>query len=262
MKISKTLMFMIRNPVPLIVQLVCWSLYAGLNVASEDLSAEGPSVRNPWARVLWLIKTSLSNLPESLENFAIIVSVIFDDVVREVVRDGSWIFIVLPAFIIAYREAKGNLKGIAKERQTWMQWYDQQQESVREDVTIEEPPSKSEAIQVDSYFIKARRTVSLMLRNPRLFILHFTCWFLPFFLLLVIGWASGTETAPNFLNFLPIVFIFAVIPALISSYQETRGIVKGIAKEEEVWAKWYQRQTKSIADGYSIASPPPSLNIF
>lgn len=262
MKTSKTLMFIIHNPVPLIVQLVCWSLYAGLNVASEDPSAEGPSVRSPWARVLWLIKTSLSNLPESLENFVIIISVIFDDVVTEIVKDGNWFFIVLPAFIIAYREAKGNLKGVAKERQTWMQWHDQQQEAVREDVTIEEPPSKPEAIQVDSYFVKARRTVSLMLRNPRLFILHFTCWFLPCFLLLLIDWMHVIEAARDVVKIVSYLLTFAVIPALISSYQETRGIVKGITKEGEVWEKWYQRQTKSIADGYPIASPPPSLNIF
>ena len=266
MKVFETLSFMARNPIPLIVQLVCWFLYAGLNVASEDPSAEGPSMRdprNPWPRVLSLIQTSLSDLPESLENFVIIVSVIFDDVVKEIVRDEGWILIVLPALIIGYREAKGNLKGIAKERQTWMQWYDRQQEAIKAGNPLEEPPITSEKMQVNSYFSKARRTVSVMLRNPMSFILHFACWFSPFVLLiLIVEWSIVIETTRNFAEiFFPMVIFFA-IPALISCYQETRGTVKGIAKEGEVWSKWHQRQIKAIADGYPVASPPPSLNIF
>ncbi len=266
MKVFETLSFMARNPIPFIVQLVCWFFYVGLNVASEDPSAEGPSFRdqrNPWPRVLSLIQTSLSDLPESLENFAIIVSVIFDDVVKEVVRDEGWIFIVLPALIIGYREAKGNLKGIAKERQTWMQWYDQQPEVIREDVVLTEPPSKLEATQVNTYFSKARRTVSVMFRDPMFFILHFTCWFSPFVLLfVVVEWAGVIETARNFANVFFQTVIFFGIPALISCYQETRGTVKGIAKEGEVWSKWYQRQINTTAQGQTLAAPPPSLNIF
>lgn len=266
MKVFETLSFMARNPIPFIVQLVCWFLYVGLNVASEDPSAEGPSIRNPrnpWSRVLWLIQTSLSDLPESLENFVIILSVIFDDVVKEVVRDEGWIFIVLPALIIGYREAKGNLKGIAKERQTWMQWYDRQQEAIKAGNPLEEPPITSEKMQVNSYFSKARRTVSVMFRNPMSFILHFACWFSPFVLLiLIVEWSIVIETTRNFAEiFFPMVIFFA-IPALISCYQETRGTVKGIAKEGEVWSKWHQRQIKAVADGHPVASPPPSLNIF
>ena len=266
MKVFETLSFMARNPIPFIVQLVCWFLYAGLNVASEDPSAEGPSIRdprNPWSRVLSLIKTSLNDLPESLENFAIIVSVIFEGVVKEIVRDEGWIVIVLPALIIGYREAKGNLKGIAKERKTWMHWYDRQQEAIKAGNPLEEPPITSEKMQVNSYFSKARRTVSVMLRNPMFFILHFACWFSPFVLLiLIVEWSIVIETPRNFAEiFFPMVIFFA-IPALISCYQETRGTVKGIGKEGEVWSKWHQRQIKAIADGYPVASPPPSLNIF
>ena len=219
--------------------------------------------RNPWPRVLSLIQTSLSDLPESLENFVIIVSVIFDDVVKEIVRDEGWILIVLPALIIGYREAKGNLKGIAKERQTWMQWYDRQQEAIKAGNPLEEPPMTSKKMQVNSYFSKAQRTVSVMFRNPMFFILHFTCWFSPFVLLfVVVEWAGVIETARSFAKvFFPTVIFFG-IPALISCYQETRGTVKGIAKEGEVWSKWHQRQIKAVADGYPVASPPPSLNIF
>ena len=267
MKIQKTLSFMARNPIPFMVQLVCWFLYAGLIVEPEDSPSHNPwsedaSIRNPWLSVLRLTKTSLSDLPESLENFAIIVSIIFDEVIIEVMKDGGWVFIFIPVFIISYREAKGNLKGIAKERQIWMQWYDRQPEVIRHSSTLQEPPSTLAATQANSYFRKAQKTALSMVRNPIRFVLHFACWATPLILLFIVDWATGIQTAPNFLNFLPIIFTFAAIPALISCYQETRGIVKGIAKEGEVWSKWHQRQIKAIADGYPVASPPPSLNIF
>ena len=260
MKISKTLLFMVRNPIPFIVYLTCWFLYAVLHVVSED-----PFTDRSLPSMVWLAKTAFSNLPGSLENFAIIVSTIFDDIVKEAMRNEGWITFILLAFIIGYREARGNLKGVAKERQTWMQWYDQQPEVIREDDTLEKPPSTLEATQVNSYFKKAQRTVLFMVRNPRLFILHFTCWFFPFFLILVIDWTYWTyiiETARDLVKIVPYLVTFVAIPALVSSYQETRGIVKGTAKEGEVWTKWYRRQINTTAHGQALAAPPPSLDIF
>ena len=251
---------MSRNPIPFIVQLVCWFVYAAH--AASSVAPEGAFIRDPWSRMLQLIKTSLSALPGSLENFAIIVSILFDEVIMEVMRDGGWIFVVLFAFIIGYREAKGNLKGIAKERQTWMQWYDRQEEVIRGNTPLEEPPSKLEATQVNSYFRKAQKTVRLMVRNPMLSILHFTCWFLPFFLLLLIDWSHVIETAHDLVKIVPFFVTFVVIPAFLTSYQETRGTVKGVAKEGEVWTKWHQRQLNATAQGQSLAAPPPSLDIF
>ena len=267
MKVLETLLFMVRNPMPFIVQWGCWFLYAVLIVEPEESPSHNPwsedaSSRNPWLSVLRLTKTSLSDLPESLENFAIIVSIIFDEVIIEVMKDGGWVFILIPVFIISYREAKGNLKGIAKERQIWMQWYDRQQEVIGHRSTLQGPPSTLEDTQVDSYFRKTQKTALSMVRNPIRFVLHFACWSTPLILLFIVDWASGIETARNFLNFLPIIFTFAAIPALVSSYQETRGIVKGTAKEGEVWAKWYHRQIDTTAPGQALAAPPPSLDIF
>ena len=256
MKISKTLLFMFRNPIPFIVQLICWFLYAVSSVAPE-----GAFIRDPWSRVLRLIKTSLSDLPGSLENFAIIVSILFDEVIMEVMRDGGWIFVVLFAFIIGYREAKGNLKGIAKERQTWIQWYGRQEEVIRGNDPLGEPPSKLENTQANSYFRKAEKTVFSMVRHPMRFVLHFTCWFLPFFLLLLIDWSYVIETAGDLVKIVPFFVTFVAIPAFLTSYQETRGTVKGIAKETQVWTKWYQRQINATAQGYALAAPPPSLEI-
>ena len=141
-----------------------------------------------------------------------------------------------------------------------MQWYDRQREVIRDRNTLQERPSTLEDTQVNSYFRKTQKTALSMMRNPIRFVLHFACWATPFILLFIVDWASGT--ARNFLNFLPIIFTVAAIPALISCYQETRGTVKGIAKEGEVWSKWYQRQINTTAQGYPLAAPPPSLDIF
>ena len=51
--------------------------------------------------------------------------------------------------MISYREAKGNLKGIADRQQVWMQWYQEQQETIKQGDTFEEP-SPSENVQADS----------------------------------------------------------------------------------------------------------------
>ena len=267
MKVSKTLLFMFRNPIPFMVQLICWFLYTALQVmskapsADESLSGEVAFTDMALPGIVRLAKTSLDNLPGSLENFAVIVSIIFNEVIMEVLSDGGWVFIPILAFTIGYREAKGNLKGIAKERQTWIQWYDRQQEMITQENSLEQPPSTLEDTQANSYFRKAQRTVSLMVRNPMRFVLHFTCWFSPFFVLLLIEWSYLIETSGDLIKIVPYLVTFGVIPALISSYQETRGTVKGVSKETQVWTKWYQRQINAIAQGYALAAPPPSLEI-
>ena len=266
MKVSKTLSFMFRNPIPFIVQLICWFLFTALQVMSEvpstdrSLSGEVSFIDGSLPGIVRLAKTSLDNLPGSLENFAVIASIIFDEIIIEVMYKG-WVFIPIFAFVIGYREARGNLKSIAKERQTWMQWYDRQQEVIKQEDSLEQPPLTPEDIQANSYFRKAERTVSLMVRNPMLFVLHFTCWFSPFFVLLLIEWSHIIKTAGDLVKIVPYLVTFGVIPALISSYQETRGTVKGVAKETQVWTKWYQRQINAIAQGYTLAAPPPSLEI-
>ena len=218
MKVSKTLFFMFRNPIPFIVQLICWFLYFALQVMSEvppagrSLLGEVSFMDRSLPGIVRLAKTSLHNLPGSLENFAVIVSIIFDEIIIEVITTGGWIFIPTLAFIIGYREASGNLKGIAKERQTWMQWYDQQQEVISGDDALGEAPSKLEDTQVNSYFRKAQRTVFSMVRNPKHFILHFACWLSPFVLLFVVEWAVTPEIARDFVKgFPPIAIFFAIV---------------------------------------------------
>ena len=255
MKIAKTLSFMGRNPIPFIVYCLCWFLYAVFSFATTEPDFS----RNTWSGLVWLAKTSLNNLPGSLENLSIILSTIFDEVVKQVLKNEGWFFILLPSFIIGYREAKGNLKGIAKERKLWMHWYDQQNEN-----TLEAPPSSSENKQADSYVRRAQRTVLCMLRNPMHFIRHLAGWLSIFALLFIVfgpPWSDIGEAAHTFVNGFPIVAMYSAILAFLTCYQETRGTVKGIATENGTWTRWYQRQTHAVTQGYPLAAPPPSPNI-
>ena len=86
-----------------------------------------------------------------------------------------------------------------------------------------------------------------MLRNPMRLMIHFIGW-----VSIIILWSAEVGSS--------MPFLFMVIPVLISSYQEARGNVKGVAKEGEVWTKWYQRQTEAKAQGYTLAELPPPIN--
>ena len=252
MKVEKTLLFMLRNPIPLILHLTWWFLFAAWGIVSDD-----PFIIETWPRVVKILEA-----PASVGDFLKATSIIWGEIVEDLTRNGSWVFVVMPPFLICYREAVGNLKGIAKERQAWMQWYDRQQEVVTGRDTLEEPPSVLEKTQVNSYFRKAQRTFLGLIRNPRLFILHFTCWFSAFVLFYaVVSWSGVPDIARNFVTFVPPAAIFSAILAFLTSYQEMRGTVKGIAKERQVWTKWYQRQINTTAQGYTLAARPLSLDI-
>ena len=214
-EIPETLSFMVRNPKLFIVHLICWVSALAL---------------------LFLMTLQPKDTPEDiLEVFDLITT--FGYML-------PWIAIIV--FVISYREARGNLKGIANAQQIWMQWYHRRQETVRQGNSFEEPPP-SEDRQMDSYFKIAQKTVLSMLRNPTRLMIHFIGW-----ISIIILWSAEVGSS--------MPFLFMVIPALISSYQEARGNVKGVAKEGEVWTKWYQRQTEAKTQGYTLAELPPPIN--
>ena len=214
-EIPETLFFLIRNLKPFIIHLTYW-------VAAYTF--------------LCFVTLHPEDTPEDIfEVFEIIA--MFGQFL-------PWIAIIV--FVISYREARGNLKGIADRQQVWMQWYQEQQKTIKHGDTFEEP-SPSENVQADSYFKKTQKTLQFMAHHPMSLMVHLACWFLAFIL-----------RYGDFLSYMPILFV--IIPALISSYQEARGNVKGVAKEGEVWTKWYQRQTEAKAQGYTLAEVPPSLN--
>lgn len=215
-EIPETLFFMVRNLKPFIIHLTCWIFICAL---------------------LFFTTLPLSKTPEDIFEIFELIG-FFGQLL-------PWIFIIV--FVISYREARGNLKGIANARQIWMRWYQGQQETIsRGDIFEELPPSEN--IQTDSYFKIAQKTILSMLRNPMRLMIHFIGWVS----IVILRFGTVGSSVP---------FLFIIIPALISSYQEVRGTVKGTAKEGEVWTKWYQRQTEAKTQGYMLAELPPSLNV-
>ena len=248
MKISKTLLFMVRNPIPLIVHLTWWFLFAAWGVVSDD-----PFIEGTWPHIAQIVSS-----PSSIGNFVTAASIIFDEIVEDIGRNGFWILVVIPPFLICYREAVGNLKGTAREHQVWMEWYRQQQEA--------SPPPEN--IRANSYFRKAQKTFLFMIRNPKILLIHFLCWMPTYFLLILTtefpDLADIVRTVGNFANnFFPAVVYLAIVAgifSLISSYQETRGTVKGITKTQQTWKEWYHQRQEAKAQGAPFDVSPPSLN--
>lgn len=232
-EIPETLSFMVRNPIPFIIHLTCWvfiSAFLFVLSLSMTLSAED-------------MPDDIWDLIELIGIFGVFL---------------PWI--VLIAFLISYREAKGTLKGTAKERQKWMWWYTQQQSTEKQDDAFAE--RLLENMQVDSYFTTSQKALDLIIRNPLSFIFHFAfCFFAAVLLNIIPSYLSIFEIARGLMGSLPQLVLISIILALISSYQEARGTVKGTAKEAEVWTKWYQRQTGAEAHGYTLAEVPPAINM-
>ena len=232
-EIRGILSFMARNPIPFIIHLTCWVFISAF---------------------LFVLSLSLTLSPEKMPND-------IWDLIELIGIFGVFLpWIVLIAFLISYREAKGTLKGTAKERRKWMRWYTQQQSTERQDDAFAEPLLAD--MQVDSYFGTSQKALDLIIRNPLSFVVHFAFCFLAAVLVNIIpSYLSIFEVARGLMGSLPQLALISVILALISSYQEARGTVKGTAKEAEVWTKWYQRQTGANAQGYTLAEVPPAINM-
>lgn len=246
---------MVRNPIPLIVHLTCWSLLAALGVVLDD-----PFIEMTWPRVVVILKS-----PLSIGKLATAASIVFDEIVDDVTRNGFWIVVVGLPFLIGYREARGNLKGIAREQQVWMGWYRRQQEAIAAGSTFAELPPPSENMRTNSYFRKAQKTLLFMVRDPKPLLIHFLCWFFAYFFLILMTELpdiadiirTARSFARNFSRAVLYLATFAAIFAIISSYQETRGSVKGIAKVGQTWTKWYHQQQEAKAQGIPFDVPPP-----
>lgn len=255
MKIPKTLFFMILNPIPLIVHLTWWSLFVALSVVFDD-----PFIEGRWHQIAQIVSP-----PSSFGNYVTAASIIFDEIIKEFTSDGGmyfFIFVMLPAFTISYREARGNLQGIAREQQAWMRWYHRQQETIAQKNTFGESPPASEDRKVNSYFRKALKTLLSMARNPMPLIVHFAYWFSAFTLFFAVTfavteWAGIVDTAREFVKMLPEFALPPLILALLSSYQETRGTVKGIAKVQQAWTEWHHRQQEAKTQETRFNAPPP-----
>ena len=129
MKIPKTLFFMVLNPIPLIVHLMWWFLFAAWGIVSDD----------PFMEMVWPRIVQITEPPASVGNYVTAASIIFDEIIKEFTSNGGvffFIFVILPCTIISYRESRGNLQGIAREQQAWMRWYHRQQETIAQGNTF------------------------------------------------------------------------------------------------------------------------------
>ncbi len=257
MQVEKVLLFMVRNPVPFIVHLTWWFLFAAWGIVSDD-----PFVIETWPHIVTIVEP-----PVSVDNYLKAASIICGEVIEDLARNGFWVLVVMPPLLISYREAVGNLKGRAETHQVWTEWYHRQQATTVEGDTSTESPPPPENIRANSYFRKAQKTLLSMIRNPKRLLIHFLCWMPIYFLLILMtefpDLADIVRTASKFTsNFFSVISFLAIVAAifgLISSYQETRGTVKGIVKAQQVWTEWYHQQQEAKAQGYTPNEAPPSL---
>lgn len=260
MKVGKTLLFMLRNPIPFIVHLTCWFSLAAWGVVADDPFIVG---------TLPYIKVIVAP-PASIGDYLKATSIIWDEIIKDLTRNGFWVLVVMPPFLICYREAVGNLKGISDEHRIWMEWHRQQQEATAEGDNFVEPAPPLKNMRVNSYFRKAQKTLSFMIRNPKLPFIHFLCWLLTCFLLILITVLPdladvvriAENFARNFLSVMPFLAIVAAIFGLISSYQEARGTVKGVAKVQQAWAEWYCQDQEAKAEGVPFDVSPPLFRMY
>ena len=135
MKIPKTLAFIVSNPLTFIVPLfVSWISFSVLATLSDD-----PFIYGTW--------------PDIVEGASIrtAVALIIGEIINDFASELYWIAIPA-ALLISFWSAISHAKGIAKERQLWMPWYQQQQNAIAQGNTLEELPTASENIGTNAYF--------------------------------------------------------------------------------------------------------------
>lgn len=256
MRISKMFAFTVPNLISFPVSLfVSWISFSALTTLSDD-----PFIYGTWPDIVEAasIQTTLS--------------LIIGEIVADFVYEAYWIAIP-SALLISFWRARSHVKGIAKERQIWMPWYHQQQNAIAQGNTLEEPPTVSENIRTNSYFKKTQSVLLRLIRPLMSFVVHFSCWFFAFALLATIMPPSTgiIEAAHYLVRSFPDIAIPAVIHAFLSSYQGTRGSIKGTNTERQTWMEWYdmwikwhQRQQGAKVHGYTLAEtpPPPPLNAY
>ena len=257
MKVSKKLLYIVNNPISIIVTFLVFCILG----STLGTIRSGIFIYDTWPALVTRIKSSVTILPWSLWSLVSILP----EILEEAVRDFdylAWLFLIPFAFAITYREATGSHKGLEKERKAWMEWYETQQNTIESGDEFE-LPSSVENINRESYLKIVQDTLLFIVRNPLLLILHFAIWVYIFAMLKFLFTVNEgiVEASSNFVNSLSKDILLAFVSSLISCYRDARGNLKGIAAERLVWSKWYQRQNEINKHGDTIGAPPPSKDI-
>lgn len=213
------------------------------------------------------ISSSTKELPWSLWNIVTALS----DVIEEIVRNFSFyvfLFILPIVLFVAYRDARGKLNGIKTERKVWLDWYEREKIVDKEDALNTLPPT-SQGTLIESYFKTAVETVIMILRTPLLLLIHFG-YFISVLSLFIITIQSliydsliygVLATIPFYVNELPQHALWCGIFAIVSTFRENRGKLRGIAAERLLWTRWYFSQIEITSDGGTVKEAPKSGKI-
>lgn len=248
---------MVQNPSLIFLYfLICWILFSAMSTIADD-----PFIYGTLPEAGEEVKDSVKNLPWSVWKLFTALSYMIEEIARDFQHVDFW-FLIIPALIIGYLEAKGSINGIDKENQVWMNWYERQQEAEELEVNYEGPPSDDNN-QVESYFVKAHETILYRLRSPIRLFVHFGYWILLLvFVTIIMKTNNGIVAAiQNIMSFLPQFIVPAALLALVSSYRETRGFLKGVAVQRRIWTEWSDRQRTAKTDAGNFEEPPFSEKV-
>ena len=150
---------------------------------------------------------------------------------------------ILLTVLSSFCASTGYVKGISVERESWLDWYKQNQQSHYED--LDDPPSQSET--VESFFSAVIKTIIFTLQNPTLIFKQFFVWVIVIpilFILFCIGlWGMGNSSiVPDLTNLFLTITIPLSIFAYIMSYREAKGRINGIRSEQSFWSNWYENK--------------------
>ncbi len=203
--ILRTLLFMVRNPLLLILHFAAWV----------------------YALAMFIFLFSLDEgIVEASNNF-----------VKSILQNGK--HAIFFATISSFREARGYLKGIITERKLWMKWYDRQIDYIEKGESISNPPP-SERVQWDSYLSKIQNTFRLIYSDTTHFGIQFALWCGIFAILSLPSF--GYSRIPTYISLIGSFVVPAMFVTFLICYRKARGIIKGKDKEQQVWVRWGQQQ--------------------
>ncbi len=201
----KTLLYMLRNPLLLVLHFVVWVYVLAMFIFLFSLD-EG--------------------IVEASNNF-----------VKSILQDGK--HCIFFALVSSFREGRGYFKGIATERQVWMKWYDRQIDNIEKGESVSNPPA-SVKVRWDSYLKEIQNSFRIIYSDSTHFGIQFALWCGIFTLLSLPSF--GYSINPTYTRLIGSFVIPGMIVTFLICYRKARGIIKGRDREKLVWVSWCQQQ--------------------